>query len=61
MAAPHTLPHSSSISQISKLGVLTLYGYGNVSGYALTSQNYSIHVNQASVTQSLAKNRDFTH
>ena len=28
MAASHTLPHSSAIPQISKLGVLTLYGYG---------------------------------
>src|SRR5438552_10933091 len=28
MAASHTLPHSFAIPQISKLGVLTLYGYG---------------------------------
>jgi len=28
MAASHTLPHVSAIPQISKLGVLTLYGYG---------------------------------
>lgn len=28
MAASHTLPHSFDIPQISKLGVLTLYGYG---------------------------------
>jgi CRISPR/Cas system-associated endonuclease Cas1 len=28
MAASHTLPHASAIPQISKLGVLTLYGYG---------------------------------
>ena len=28
MAASHTLPHSSAIPQISRLGVLTLYGYG---------------------------------
>jgi CRISPR-associated endonuclease Cas1 len=28
MAAFHTLPHSFAIPQISKLGVLTLYGYG---------------------------------
>lgn len=28
MAAPHTLPHPFAIPQISKLGVLTLYGYG---------------------------------
>ena len=28
MAASHTLPHPSAIPQISRLGVLTLYGYG---------------------------------
>src|SRR5437870_10817565 len=28
MAASHTLSHSLAIPQISKLGVLTLYGYG---------------------------------
>lgn len=28
MAAFHTLPHSSAIQQISRLGVLTLFGYG---------------------------------
>jgi CRISPR-associated endonuclease Cas1 len=28
MAAGHTLPHRSAIQQISRLGVLTLYGYG---------------------------------
>jgi CRISPR-associated endonuclease Cas1 len=28
MAASHTLPHSFDIPQISKLGVVTLYGYG---------------------------------
>ena len=28
MAASHTLPHPFAIPQISKLGVLTLYGYG---------------------------------
>jgi CRISPR-associated endonuclease Cas1 len=28
VAAPHTLPQSSAIPQISKLGVLTLHGYG---------------------------------
>src|SRR5881398_3241495 len=28
MAASHTLPHSLAIPQISKLDVLTLYGYG---------------------------------
>src|SRR5256885_5757288 len=28
MAASHTLSHSFAIPQISKLGVLTLYGYG---------------------------------
>jgi hypothetical protein len=28
MAATHTLQHSFAIPQISKLGVLTLYGYG---------------------------------
>ena len=28
MAASHTLPHSFAIPQISKLGVLTLHGYG---------------------------------
>src|SRR5881296_1604485 len=28
MVAPHTLPHPFSIPQISKLDVLTLYGYG---------------------------------
>ncbi len=28
MAASHTLPHPLPIPQISKLGVLTLYGYG---------------------------------
>src|SRR5437763_10413398 len=28
MAASHTLQQSSAIAQISKLGVLTLYGYG---------------------------------
>jgi CRISPR-associated endonuclease Cas1 len=28
VAASHTLPHSSTIPQISKLGILTLYGYG---------------------------------
>jgi len=29
MAASHTLSHSFAIPQISKLGILTLYGYGN--------------------------------
>jgi hypothetical protein len=28
VAASHTLPHSFAIPQISRLGVLTLYGYG---------------------------------
>jgi hypothetical protein len=28
VAASHTLPHSFAVPQISKLGVLTLYGYG---------------------------------
>src|SRR5207248_3529799 len=28
MAASHTLPHPHAIRQISRLGVLTLYGYG---------------------------------
>ncbi|PYV79952.1 MAG: hypothetical protein DMG96_02225 [Acidobacteria bacterium] len=28
MAAFHTLPHEPAIPQISKSGVLTLYGYG---------------------------------
>src|SRR5436189_4293384 len=28
MAASHTLPHLFTIPQISRLGVLTLYGYG---------------------------------
>src|SRR5437588_6947753 len=28
MAASHTLPHPLAIPQISKVGVLTLYGYG---------------------------------
>ena len=28
MAASHTLTHSSAIPQISKLGILMLYGYG---------------------------------
>lgn len=40
MAASHTLAHPPAISQISKLGVLTLYGYG----IRITMQNGHLHI-----------------